>query len=82
MGHLEFVDGPSWFGYIALSTKGQGEGLYVNRLGVKPRGFPWISRTRLGYHRDDALLRYPRSRSGRPQPPMPAVAPFEQREGY
>jgi hypothetical protein len=29
----------------------------VNRLGVKPRGFPWISRTRLGYHRDDALLR-------------------------
>ena len=53
----------------------------VNRLGVKPRGFPWISRTRLGYHWDDALSRYPRSRSGRPRPPMPAVAPSALGEG-
>ena len=47
----------------------------VNRLGVKPRGFfPWISRTRLEYPWSGRLERYQRSRSGRPQAPMPAVA--------
>jgi hypothetical protein len=27
----------------------------VNCFGVKPRGFPWISRTHLEYHWDGAL---------------------------
>ncbi len=47
----------------------------VNCSGVKPRSFfPWIGRTRLGYHRSGRLERYQRPRSGRPQTPMPAVA--------
>ncbi|QIB74285.1 restriction endonuclease [Halogeometricum borinquense] len=46
----------------------------VNRLGVKPRGFPWVSRTLPRYHRSDNLERRRGSRSGRPQPPMPAVS--------
>lgn len=27
----------------------------VNRLGVKPRGFPWVSRTLPRHHRSDTL---------------------------
>ena len=53
----------------------------VNRLGVKPRGFSWISRTLPRYHRSDNLERYRGSRSGRPRPPMPAVAPSVLGEG-
>jgi len=53
----------------------------VNRLGVKPRGFPWFSRTLPSDHRPDSLERSVGSRSGHPRPPMPAVAPSEQREG-
>lgn len=45
----------------------------VNRLGVKPRGFPWVSRTLPSDHRPDSLERSGGSRSGRPRPPMPAV---------
>ena len=56
-------------------------GSVVNRLGVKPRGFPWFNRTLPRYHRSDSLERCRGSRSGRPRPPMPAVAPSEQREG-
>jgi hypothetical protein len=40
---------------------------------VRPRGFPWVSRTLPRYHRSDNLERRRGSRSGRPQPPMPAV---------
>ncbi|SDW40105.1 hypothetical protein SAMN05443574_10399 [Haloarcula vallismortis] len=47
----------------------------VNRLGVKPRGFPWVSRTLPLDHRPDSLEQSDGSRSGRPRPPMPAVAP-------
>ena len=53
----------------------------VNCLGVKPRGFPWFSRTLPLDHRPDSLERSGGSQSGRPRPPMPAVAPSEQREG-
>lgn len=53
----------------------------VNRLGVKPRGFPWVTRILPSDHRHDSLGQSGGSRSGRPRPPMPAVAPSEQREG-
>jgi len=62
-------------------TLKQSVGSSVNRLGVKPRGFPWVSRTLPSDHRPDSLERSGGSRSGRPRPPMPAVAPSEQREG-
>ena len=45
----------------------------VNCLGVKPRGFPWVSRILPLDHRPDSLERSGGSRSGRPRPPMPAV---------
>jgi len=57
-----------------ISGCGSGR-LIVNRLGVKPRGFPWVSRTLPRDHRPDSLERRRGSRSGRPRPPMPAVAP-------
>jgi hypothetical protein len=53
----------------------------VNRLGVEPRGFPWVSPTLPSDHRLDSLGRSPGSRSGRPRPPMPAVAPSPRWEG-
>ena len=68
--------------YHHYGTRGVEEvGSVVNRLGVKPRGFPWFNRTLPRYHRSDSLERCRGSRSGRPRPPMPAVAPSEQREG-
>jgi PAS domain-containing protein len=49
----------------------------VNCLGVKPRGFPWISRTLPRNHRPDSLERSGGSRSADSHSPMPAVAVSE-----
>ena len=59
--------GVKWFGRLRLSSSRK------TTSSVRPRGFPWVSRTLPSDHRPDSLGRSDGSRSGRPRPPMPAV---------
>ena len=59
--------GVKWFERLRLSSSRK------TTSSVRPRGFPWVSRTLPSDHRPDSLGRSSGSRSGRPRPPMPAV---------
>ena len=67
--------GVKWFETRSVSSSRK------SKISVRPRGFPWFSRTLPLDHRRDSLERSDGSRSGRPQPPMPAVAPSSRWEG-
>ena len=67
--------GVKWFETRSVSSSRK------SKISVRPRGFPWFSRTLPRDHRSDSLEQSGGSRSGRPRPPMPAVAPSEPVEG-